>query len=137
MKEPILSLIWVMAAMAVLNAQQVSPNQTTTTQRASKPKAAATQPFPQPRVQPTQATTAKNNPDRGKRVANGPSHPKPAVNNGGMANQSLRILGMVTRLLPTVATEKIPRTIATVMPMLCAATGMNGMTAIGGNNTMS
>src|SRR5262249_61168965 len=52
-------------------------------------------------------------------------------------NQPLTILGMVTRLLPTVAAAKIPRTIATVMPMLCAATGMNGMTAIGGNNTMS
>jgi len=85
MKNIILSLIWVMAAMAVLNAQQVSPGQTTTTQQHSKPKATAARPFPQPRVQSTQATTANNNPDRGKRVANGPSRPKPTVsdaNNG-------------------------------------------------------
>ena len=83
MKNIILLLIWVMAAMAVLNAQQVSPGQTATTQQPSKPKATKARPFPQPRVQPTQATIANNNPDRGKRVANDPSHPKPAVNNAG------------------------------------------------------
>ena len=69
--------------MAVLNAQQVSPGQTTTTQQPSKPKATGARPFPKPRVQPAQATTANNNPDRGKRIANGPSHPKPAVHNAG------------------------------------------------------
>jgi hypothetical protein len=83
MKNIILLLIWVMAAMAVLNAQQVSPGQTTTTQQASKPKAAGTRALPQPRIQPTQATVANNNPDSGKRVVNDPSHPKPAVNNAG------------------------------------------------------
>src|SRR5215467_13279048 len=83
MRKIILSLIWIVGAMAVLNAQQVSPGQTTTTQQPSKPKATGARPFPQPRVQPTQATTANNNPDRGKRVANGPSRPKPTVDNTG------------------------------------------------------
>jgi hypothetical protein len=83
MKKLILSSISVMAATAVLNAQQVSPNQTATTQQASKPKAAGTRPFAQPWIQPAQASIAKNNPDRGKRVTNNPSHPKPAVNNAG------------------------------------------------------
>jgi hypothetical protein len=83
MKKLILSSISVMAATAVLNAQQVSPNQTATTQQASKPKAAGTRPFAQPWIQPAQASIAKNNPDRGKRVTNDPSHPKPAVNNAG------------------------------------------------------
>jgi len=71
-----------MAAMAALNAQQVSPGQTTTLQQPSK-KATGTRPFPQPGVQPTQATTTNNNPGGGKRVANGPSRPKPTVNNMG------------------------------------------------------
>lgn len=83
MRKIILSLISVMAAMAVLNAQQVSPGQTTTTQQPSKPKATGAQSFSQPRIPPTQATIANNNPDRGKRVATDPSHPKPAVNNAG------------------------------------------------------
>jgi hypothetical protein len=86
MRKLILSSISVMAATAVLSAQQVSPNQTATTQQASKPKAAGTRPFAQPRIQPTQATIANNNPDRGKRVANDPSHPKPVVNNPGNGN---------------------------------------------------
>jgi len=82
MKKTILSLIWVMAAIAVLNAQQVSPNQTTTTQQASKPKTAATRPLPQPRIQPTQPTIANNNPDA-KRSANDLGRGKLAVNNSG------------------------------------------------------
>src|SRR5262249_56972207 len=82
MKKTILSLIWVMTAIAVLNAQQVSPNQTTTTQQASKPKTAATRPLPQPRIQPTQPTIANNNPDA-KRSANDLGRGKLAVNNSG------------------------------------------------------
>jgi hypothetical protein len=80
MRTIILSLIWVVVPMAVSNAQQVSPGQTMTMQQPSK-KATGARPFPQPRVQPTQATTATNNPDRGKRVTNEPSQPKPTVNN--------------------------------------------------------
>jgi len=84
MKKLILSLIWmVVAAMPTLNAQQVSPSQTTATQQPSKPKVTGTRPFPQPRVQPTQATTANNNPGRDNRGGNGPSRPKPTVNNTG------------------------------------------------------
>src|SRR5262245_3584065 len=76
MRQIILSLIsvWV-AAMPTLNAQQASPNQTTAAQQPSK-KATGARAFPQPRVQPTQATTANSNPDR-------PSNPKPAVHNAG------------------------------------------------------
>jgi hypothetical protein len=74
MRNIILSLIWVVvAAMPTLNAQQASPNQTTATQQISKPKPTGTRPFPQPRVQPTQSTTANNNPGRRK----------PGVNNVG------------------------------------------------------
>jgi hypothetical protein len=84
MRQIILSLIWVwLAAMPTLNAQQASPGQTTAAQQPSKRKTTGTRPFPQPRVQPTQATIANNNPDHGKRVANDPSHPKTAVNNAG------------------------------------------------------
>src|SRR5215472_3158914 len=82
MKKTILSLIWVMAAIAVLNAQQVSPNQTTTTQQASKPKATATRPLPQPRIQSTQPTIANNNP-AAKRAAKDLGPGKLAVNNSG------------------------------------------------------
>jgi len=82
MRKLILSVIGVMAAMAALNAQQVSPGQSTTTQQPSK-KATGARPFPQPRVQPTQSATANNNSGGGKRVANGPSRPRPNVNNTG------------------------------------------------------
>ena len=82
MKKLILSLIWaVVTAMPTLNAQQTSPSQTTATQQTSKPKVTGMRPLPQPRVQPTQATTANNNPGRDKGIANDPSHRKPAVNN--------------------------------------------------------
>jgi hypothetical protein len=86
MRKIILSLIWVVvAAMPTLNAQQASPSQPTTTQQTStsKPKATGTRPFPQPRVQPTQATTANNNPRRDRRIANNPGQGKPADNNVG------------------------------------------------------
>jgi len=94
MKNIILSLIWVMAAMAVLNAQQVSPSQTTTTQQPSKSKATGARPFPKPRVQPTQATTPNDNSGRDRKivpdssgnrkpVVNNPGHVKPADNNPG------------------------------------------------------
>jgi Putative peptidoglycan binding domain len=84
MRKIIFSLIWVVvASMPTLNAQQVSPGQTTTAQQRSKPKATGTRPFSQPRVQPTQATTANNNPRRDRRIANNPGHGKPAVDNPG------------------------------------------------------
>lgn len=87
MRKIILSLIWVVvAAMPRLNAQQVSPSQPTTAQQPSKPKATGTRPFPQPRVQPTQATTANNNPRRDRRIANNPGHGKPADNKPGNGN---------------------------------------------------
>jgi hypothetical protein len=82
MKNIILSLIWVVvAAMPTLNAQQASPSQSTATQPTSKPKTSRA--FPQPRGQPTQATTANNNPGRDKGIANNPGHRKPADNNPG------------------------------------------------------
>jgi Putative peptidoglycan binding domain. len=84
MRKLILSLIWVaVAAMSTLNAQQTSPSQTTPTQQTSKPKTTGTRPLPQPRVQPTQATTANNNAGRDIGIANNSSHRKPAVNNPG------------------------------------------------------
>jgi hypothetical protein len=88
MRKFILSLIWtVLAAMPTLNAQQASPSQNTTTQQTSKPKAAPNRAFPQPKVQPTQPTTAaNNNPGRDKRIANNPGHGKPAVKNPGRGN---------------------------------------------------
>ena len=93
MRQIILSLIWVcVAVMPTLNAQQASPNQTTAAQQPSK-KATGARPFPQPRVQPTQATTANNNLDSGKRVANAPSHPKPAVHNAGNGKPVANIPG--------------------------------------------
>jgi Putative peptidoglycan binding domain len=73
----------VVAAMPTLNAQQASPSQNTTTQQTSKPKARGIQASPQPRVQPTQPTTANNNPGRDKRIANNPGHGKPVANNPG------------------------------------------------------
>jgi hypothetical protein len=84
MRKTFLSLIWVVAvAMPTLNAQQASPGQTTATQQTSKPKAGRNPAFSQPTVQPTQATTANNNPGRDKKIANNPRHGKPADNNPG------------------------------------------------------
>ena len=84
MRKTFLSLIWVVvAAMPAVNAQQASPGQTTSTQQTSKPKARGSQAFPQPKVQPTQATTATNNPGRDKKIANNPEHRKPADRNPG------------------------------------------------------
>ena len=83
MRKTFLSLIWVLvAAMPTSNAQQASPGQTTATQQTSKPKAAPNRVLPQPKGQPTQATTA-NNLGRDKRTANNPGHTKPADNNPG------------------------------------------------------
>jgi len=82
MRKFILSLSWmVLAAMSTLNAHQASPGQNTATQQTSKPKAAPNRPFPQPQVQPTQPTTANNNPGQKKGVANNPAYGKPAGNN--------------------------------------------------------
>jgi len=82
MKQIILSLIWVtVAAAPTLNAQQASPSQATATQQTSKPRQTGTRPFSQPKVQPTQATTANNNAGRDKGMPNNPSRRKPAVNN--------------------------------------------------------
>src|SRR5262249_6954815 len=82
MQKIILSLIWMaVAAMPTLNAQQVSPSQTTTTQQTSKPKPTGMRPLPQLKVQPRQAPTADNNSGRDKRIPKNPSHQKPAVNN--------------------------------------------------------
>ncbi len=84
MRKFIPSLIWiVLAAMPTINAQQASPNQTTATQQTSKPKAAPNRAFLQPKVQPTQATTAHNNPAQKKGVANNPGYEKPAGKNPG------------------------------------------------------
>src|SRR5437762_9612835 len=83
MRKFIPSLIWlVLAAMPTINAQQASPNQTTATQQTSK-KAGPNRAFLQPKVQPTQATTAHNNPAQKKGVANNPGYEKPAGNNPG------------------------------------------------------
>ena len=73
----------VVAAMPTLNAQQASPSQNTATQQTSKPKAAPNRAFPQPKVQPTQPTTATNNLGQKKGVANNPGYGKPAGNNPG------------------------------------------------------
>ena len=84
MRKTFLSLIWVVvAAMPTLNAQQASPGQTTATQQTSKPKARGIQAFPQPRVQPTQAATAKDNRGHGKRIVNNPGHQKGVASNPG------------------------------------------------------
>ena len=69
--------------MPSLNAQQASPSQTTTTQQTSKPKPTGMRTLQQPKVQPTQATPANNNPGRDKRIANNPGNGKPAVNHPG------------------------------------------------------
>src|SRR4051812_97496 len=83
MTKIFLSLIWVVvAAMPTLNAQQVSPGPTTTTQQKPKAKAPPTRTFPQPKVRPTQpGTTANNNPGQNKGIANNPGHGNPVVNN--------------------------------------------------------
>ena len=84
MKKFILSLIWVvLAAMPTLNAQQASPGQTTARQQTSKPKSAPNRVFPQPKVQPTQPTTANNTPGQKKGVANNPGYGKPTGNDPG------------------------------------------------------
>src|SRR6266576_1786267 len=89
MRKFIPSLIWiVLAAMPTINAQQASPNQTTATQQTTKPKAAPNRAFPQPKVQPTQPTTAHNNPGQKKGVANNPGYGKPAGNNTGHGKAS-------------------------------------------------
>src|SRR5881227_724823 len=126
MKNIFLSLIWMaVAAMPTLNAQQASPSQNAATQPTSKPK--ASQAFPQPRGQPTQATTANNNLGRDKGIANNPGHRKPAANNPGN--------GKITDT--TLAVGKQLTTMATVTRTPCVATIMNGTTTIGGNNTTS
>jgi hypothetical protein len=84
MRKTFLLLIWVVvAAMPTLNAQQTSPNQSTTTQQTSKPKARSTQAFPQPRGQPTAVTTTNGNPRHGKPADNNPGTGKTADNNVG------------------------------------------------------
>jgi hypothetical protein len=84
MTKTFLSLIWVVvAAMPTLNAQQASPGQTTATQQNSKPKTPQVRVFPQPRVQPTQAAAASNNPGRDKRIANNPGNGKTNDSNVG------------------------------------------------------
>ena len=84
MRKTFLSLIWVVvAAMPTSNAQQASPAQTITRQQTSKPKARGIQAFPQPRVQPTQAATAKDNRGHGKRIVNNPGHQKGVASNPG------------------------------------------------------
>src|SRR4030095_6969683 len=55
----------------------------------------------------------------------------------GMANQPLTVMEMVTQLIRTLGAGKLPKTIATVTRTRCGATDMTGMTAIGGNNTIS
>ena len=80
MRNIILSLIWmVVVAVPTLNAQQASPSQTTATQQTSKPK--ATRAFPQPRLHPTPATTANNNPGHGKAADNNPARKKTTTPN--------------------------------------------------------
>ncbi len=84
MRKTFLSLIWVIvAAMPTINAQQASPGQTTATQQNSKPKAAPTRTFPQPRIQPTQPTTVNNNPGQKKGITNNPGQNKGIGNNPG------------------------------------------------------
>jgi len=91
MNKVILSLICaVVAAMPTLNAQQVSPSQSTATQQSSKAKATGKRPFQQPRVQPTQATTANNNPGGDRGIANNPSHGKVAYNNPGNGKPAVK-----------------------------------------------
>src|SRR5262245_30005702 len=83
MKKVTLSLIWtIVVAMPTLNAQQVSPSQSTA-QQPSKANATGNRPFQQPRAQPTQATTANNNPGGDRGIANNPSHGKVPANNPG------------------------------------------------------
>ena len=138
MRKIILSSIWfVVAAMPTLNAQQASPNQTTATQQNSKPKATGTRTFPQPRVQPTQATNANNNPGQKKGVANNPGDNKGIGNNPWNGKAGVIILGMVTRLITTLVVGKLPMLIETITRTLSAAIDMNGTTTIGGNNTIS
>src|SRR5215469_3822289 len=55
----------------------------------------------------------------------------------GMVNQPLTIPGMATQVITTLDVGKLPTAIATITRRLCAATGMSGTTAIGGNNTIS
>jgi len=94
MRKFILSLIWmVVAAIPTLNAQQASPNQTTAAQQTSKPKATGTRPVPQSRVQPTQPTTANNNPSHEKAAVNNPGDVKPADNNPGNGNTIVNNVG--------------------------------------------
>src|SRR5678815_4770289 len=91
MRKTFLSLIWVVvAAMPTLNAQQASPGQTTATQQTSKPKARGTQAFPQPRVQPTPAATANNNPRNGKTTNNNVGRGKTTNNNGDNYAEAMR-----------------------------------------------
>jgi Putative peptidoglycan binding domain len=83
MRKFLLTLFWVVvAAIPALNGQQASPSQTTATQQTSKPKAPQGRSFPQPRVNPTPATTGNSNP-HDKRIDNNPGHRKPADNNPG------------------------------------------------------
>ena len=138
MRKFIPSLIWmVLAAMPTINAQQASPNQTTATQQTSKPKAAPNRAFPQPKVQPTQPTTAHNNPGQKKGVANNPGYGKPAGNNPGNGKTTDNNVGLGKQPVTTPGMGKQPTTMATVTRMPCAATGMKGTTTIGGNNTTS
>src|SRR5262245_54226345 len=88
-KQLILATIWVLAiAIPPLNAQQPSPSQSTATQQTLKPKARGNQAFPQPRGQPTQATTASNSPGQRKPSDNNPGHGKQAVSNHGNSKPS-------------------------------------------------
>jgi len=100
MKQIILSLIWMaVVAMPTLKAQQALPSQTTTTQQTSKPKQTAIRPLSQPKVQPTQATTANNDSGRDKKIANDPSHQKPAVNNAGNGKPAVNSPGNGNRIV--------------------------------------
>ena len=83
-RTPFLSLILLaVAVMPTLNAQQASPSQATATHQTSKPKGTPVPAFPRPRVHPTPATTANNNPGRDKGTTNNAGNGKTTNNNIG------------------------------------------------------
>jgi hypothetical protein len=137
MKKLILSLIWLaVATMATSNAQQALPGQTAATQQVSKPNATGARDVPQRRLQPTQSATGSNNPSCDEGVANATGHRKPAVNNSGGGKLAVNIPGHGSAIERTSGASGLRITITTITRTLCAGTGMNGMTAIGGNNTL-
>src|SRR6478672_7301482 len=112
--------------MPALNAQQASPNKTRLRSKLRNPRHA------RPRLFRSQGFNRRR--PHLQTIILGTI--KGSLTARGRVNQPVTILEMGRQpVTTTLGVGKQPTTIATATQRLCAATGMNGTTTIGGNNT--